>query len=137
MTTLVCWVLFPLALTALSLGCGLLLEQVSRIRLPGALLPAAGFSVVLVAAHVATAWGATTAAGPTGASIISNGLTIHAARMVGVAVCDCQAGPPVVPSRNSRREIPCTTRIVLRPSNTDYERHLPQRHGETMSGPRD
>jgi hypothetical protein len=52
---LVCWVLFPIALVAVSLGCGLLLEQTARTTLPGALLPAAGFAVVLVAAHMATA----------------------------------------------------------------------------------
>jgi hypothetical protein len=50
------WVLAPLALLALSLGCGLLLERIARVVLPGTLLPAAGFAVVLVAAHVATAW---------------------------------------------------------------------------------
>ena len=58
-TVLVCWVLFPLALLVVSLGCGLLLERVSRVALPGALLPAAGFAVVLVAAHIATASDAT------------------------------------------------------------------------------
>lgn len=56
---LVCWILFPLAVTALSIGCGLLLEQAAAIRLPAGLLPAAGFAVVLVAAHIATAWDAT------------------------------------------------------------------------------
>jgi hypothetical protein len=56
---LVCWLLFPLALTALSVGCGLLLEWASGITLPRALLPAAGFAVVLVAAHIATASDAT------------------------------------------------------------------------------
>src|SRR5687767_12779148 len=56
---LVCWVLFPLAVTALSIGCGLLLEQAAGVRLPAGLLPAAGFAVVLVVAHIATAWDAT------------------------------------------------------------------------------
>src|SRR5687767_12291854 len=56
---LVCWLLFPLALTAVSLGCGLLLEQASGIRLPGALLAPAGLAVVLVTAHIATTWDAT------------------------------------------------------------------------------
>ena len=37
---LVCWVLFPLAVTAVSLGCGLLLERAAGIRLPGALAAA-------------------------------------------------------------------------------------------------
>ena len=56
---LVCWLLFPLALTAVSLGCGLLLEHASGIRMPGALLAPAGFAVVLVAAHIATNWDST------------------------------------------------------------------------------
>jgi hypothetical protein len=56
---LVCWLLFPLALTAVSVGCGLLLQWASGITLPRALLPAAGFAVVLVAAHIATATEAT------------------------------------------------------------------------------
>jgi hypothetical protein len=51
-TPFICWVLAPLALLALSLGCGLLLERIARVALPGTLLPAAGFAVVLVAAHV-------------------------------------------------------------------------------------
>jgi hypothetical protein len=56
---LISWVLFPIAVTAVSVGCGLLLEHASRMRLPGALLAAAGFAVVLVAGHIATAWDAT------------------------------------------------------------------------------
>ena len=56
---LVCWVLFPLALTAVAVGCALLLEQMSRQTLPTILLPSAGFAVVLVAGHIATAWDAT------------------------------------------------------------------------------
>ena len=55
----VCWVLFPLALTAVAVGCGLLLQWASGIMLPRALLPAAGFAVVLVAGHIATASDAT------------------------------------------------------------------------------
>lgn len=56
---LVCWILFPIAMTAISIGCGLLLEQLANRRMPSGLLPAAGFSVVLVAGHVATAWDGT------------------------------------------------------------------------------
>ena len=56
---LVCWILFPLAVTAVSVGCGLLLEQTAGIRLPAGLLPAAGFAVVLVTGHIATASDAT------------------------------------------------------------------------------
>ena len=56
---LVCWVLFPLAVTAVSIGCGLLLERAAAVRLPSGLLPAAGFAVVLVTGHIATAWNLT------------------------------------------------------------------------------
>ncbi len=54
MTLLVCWVLFPLVLTLVALGCGLLLEIVSGVRLPGAVVPAAGLAVVVVATHFTT-----------------------------------------------------------------------------------
>ena len=37
---LISWVLFPLLLALVSLGCGLLLERVAGVRLPGALVPA-------------------------------------------------------------------------------------------------
>jgi hypothetical protein len=49
-----CWVLFPLVLTLLALGCGLLLEVVAATRLPGAVVPAAGLAVVVVATHFTT-----------------------------------------------------------------------------------
>jgi hypothetical protein len=48
-TLVVGWVLLPLALGLLSLGCGLLLETVAGTRLPGALLLPAGFALVVVA----------------------------------------------------------------------------------------
>jgi hypothetical protein len=47
MTFLVCWLLFPLALAALGLGCGLLLEAASAVRLPTFLLPGAGLAVIV------------------------------------------------------------------------------------------
>jgi hypothetical protein len=50
----VAWVLFPLVLTAVALGCGLLLESVAGIRLPGVVLPAAGLAVVVVATSFTT-----------------------------------------------------------------------------------
>ena len=59
LSLLICWVAFPLAVTAVAIGCALLLERAAGVRLPGALLPAAGFAVVLVTAHIATAWDAT------------------------------------------------------------------------------
>lgn len=56
---LVSWVLFPVLLAALCLGCGLLLEVVVRRRLPGALLAPAGFAVFTVAVAVLTSRGET------------------------------------------------------------------------------
>lgn len=56
---IVAWILFPLLLAALCLGCGLLLEVCLRRRLPGALLAPAGFVVVVVAAGILCARGET------------------------------------------------------------------------------
>ena len=56
---LACWVLFPLVLALVSLGCGLLLEIVSGVRLPGAIVPAAGLALVVVATHFTTLTDAT------------------------------------------------------------------------------
>src|SRR5207249_2749528 len=50
----VAWIVFPLVLTVVALGCGLLLESVAGVRLPGAVLPAAGLAVVVVATHFTT-----------------------------------------------------------------------------------
>lgn len=54
MLMLTCWLLFPLVLALVSLGCGLLLERIARVRLPGAVVPAAGLTVVVVATHFTT-----------------------------------------------------------------------------------
>jgi hypothetical protein len=54
MTLLVCWLVFPLVLGLLSLGCGLLLERLSGLTLPGPLLPAAGLALIVVGAQFAT-----------------------------------------------------------------------------------
>jgi hypothetical protein len=43
---LTAWLIFPLLMTVLALGCGLLLERVSGTRLPGALVLPAGLAVV-------------------------------------------------------------------------------------------
>jgi hypothetical protein len=59
MTLLVCWLVFPLVLSVLGLGCGLLLERAAGRRLPGVLLIPAGLALVVVAAHLATATDAT------------------------------------------------------------------------------
>ena len=55
----IAWVLFPLVLLALCVGCGLALERLVAIPLPGALLPAIGFAVIVVVAQVPTLWDAT------------------------------------------------------------------------------
>jgi len=53
------WLLFPLLIAVLAWGCGLLLEWLARIRLPGALLVPAGIATVIVAGQLATATDAT------------------------------------------------------------------------------
>jgi hypothetical protein len=59
MTLLVAWVLFPLVLALLSLGCGLLLGRAADLPLsPAALLPA-GFAVIVVVGAFAMLSGAT------------------------------------------------------------------------------
>ena len=56
---LIAWVLFPLVLAALALGCGLLLEHASGSPLPRPLLMPAGLAVVMVAALFPPVFGAT------------------------------------------------------------------------------
>jgi hypothetical protein len=53
------WVAFPLALFAIATGCGLLLEWAAGRRMPGALLPIAGFALLVVAIQLVTASDAT------------------------------------------------------------------------------
>jgi len=53
------WVVFPLVLVALSLGCGLLLEACVGRRLPSLLLAPAGFAAIVVIAGILTARGET------------------------------------------------------------------------------
>lgn len=53
------WILFPIALVALCLGCGLLLEACVGRRLPGVLLAPAGFAVLIVLAALFTSRGET------------------------------------------------------------------------------
>lgn len=59
MDLLQAWVLFPLVLAALSLGCGFLVERLSGARLPGVLLLPTGFAATIVAADVVTSISAT------------------------------------------------------------------------------
>jgi hypothetical protein len=56
---LLAWIVFPLVLALLCLGCGLLVERVSGYRLPGALLLPLGFALLIVEADLATMTGAT------------------------------------------------------------------------------
>jgi hypothetical protein len=51
---LVAWALFPVLLAALSLGCGLLLERASGMRLPRPLVVPAGLAVIIVAGSFTT-----------------------------------------------------------------------------------
>jgi hypothetical protein len=50
-TPFIAWVLFPLVLVALTVGCGLLVERIAGIDLPGALLPAVGLALIIVVAQ--------------------------------------------------------------------------------------
>jgi hypothetical protein len=50
----VAWLVYPLVLLALALGCGRLLEVASRTRLPGALLAPAGLCLMIVVAQLFT-----------------------------------------------------------------------------------
>jgi hypothetical protein len=59
MTLLICWLVFPIVLGLLCLGCGLLLERAAGIRLPGVLLVPVGFAVIVIAAQIATSSDAT------------------------------------------------------------------------------
>ena len=54
MTLFIAWVLFPLVLAALALGCGLLVERIAGIDLPGALLPVTGLALIIVVAQFLT-----------------------------------------------------------------------------------
>src|SRR5919109_2948815 len=59
MTLLVCWILFPVVLGGLALGCGLALERIGGVELPGTLLFGAGLAALIVVADFATQWDAT------------------------------------------------------------------------------
>jgi hypothetical protein len=53
-TLLICWLVFPAVLGALSLGCGLLVERVARNRLPFELLLPTGFATIVGVSLFAT-----------------------------------------------------------------------------------
>src|SRR5436190_3136479 len=52
------WVLFPLVLAVLCVGCGLLVERLTGLALPGALVPAVGLAAIVVVAQFLTLWDA-------------------------------------------------------------------------------
>jgi hypothetical protein len=58
-TLVIPWLVFPVVLAGLSLGCGLLLERFSGLRLPGTLVLPTGFALLAVGAQLATATSAT------------------------------------------------------------------------------
>jgi hypothetical protein len=51
---LAAWVVFPLLLGALSVGCGLLVEQGARTSIPGALIAPLGLATIIVESALAT-----------------------------------------------------------------------------------
>jgi hypothetical protein len=53
MTLVLAWIALPIVLGLLSLGCGLLLEAVSGMRLPGTLLVPGGFIVISLSTYFA------------------------------------------------------------------------------------
>ena len=57
-TLLVPWIVFPLVLLLLSLGCGLLAERATAHRLPGTLVLPVGFASVVVVSLFVTMIGA-------------------------------------------------------------------------------
>src|SRR4051812_10095259 len=59
MTIFVAWIVFPLVMCVLALGCGLLTEVVAGFELPGGLLLPVGLAVVIVVASLATMTAAT------------------------------------------------------------------------------
>ncbi|MGH3080537.1 MAG: hypothetical protein ACRDNH_05305 [Gaiellaceae bacterium] len=54
MTLFLCWVVFPVVLAALSLGCGLIVERAARTRLPFELLLPTGFAAIVGVSLFAT-----------------------------------------------------------------------------------
>src|SRR3954452_1815368 len=56
---LACWLAVPALLIALACGCGLLVERIAGIELPGLLLPGVGLAAIIVVAGFTTIAGAT------------------------------------------------------------------------------
>jgi hypothetical protein len=88
MTMLAAWILFPLLLALLCIGCGLLLEACVGRRLSGALLAPAGFTLIVVLAGILTSRGET-------ASLATPAVVLAA--LVGVALACRQSGKLAAP----------------------------------------
>ena len=52
----VAWVVFPLVLAVLCIGAGLMVERLTGLALPGALVPAVGLAAIVVEAQFLTLW---------------------------------------------------------------------------------
>jgi hypothetical protein len=59
MSLLLAWVVFPVVLGVLALGCGLVLNRMAGVALPGVLLLPIGLAVIIVTAQIATLTDAT------------------------------------------------------------------------------
>src|SRR5215208_2677082 len=59
MTMLVAWIVFPLVMCVLALGCGLLAERIAGFELTTGLLLPVGLAVIIVVASLATMTAAT------------------------------------------------------------------------------
>ena len=51
---LACWLAFPALLIALACGCGLLVEKVAGVELPGLLVPGVGLAEIILVAGFTT-----------------------------------------------------------------------------------
>ena len=53
MTLLVTWLVFPVLLALLAVGCGLLVERLAGVRVPRALLPGLGLATLILVGQLA------------------------------------------------------------------------------------
>jgi hypothetical protein len=90
---LLAWIVFPLVLALLSLGCGLLVERASGLSLPGSLLVPLGLALLIVEADLVTMRGATAQlAAPLAIALAIAGFGLRTGRLrldawaIGVAV---------------------------------------------------
>jgi hypothetical protein len=96
---LLAWIVFPLVLGMLSLGCGLLVERTSGVELPRALLPPLGLALIIVEADLVTMTGGTAQLATPLAialAIVGFGLGAHRLRRSGIWALACAAATFVV-----------------------------------------